>query len=259
METDRNVSEYMAKRNKLACNASRVLASQTLIVAVFFYAYYELQNWESRSVSLGTARFTVKCILVLLSALVAIAGCLLTAKVSDIVLSIPDSIGLRQSREIVKYAYEKAKDVLTFKITISVVMLTAGIVSVLLYMTLVGYGENGTLIGRAILFLFLSVSILIFLPSFDRIVTYRLMLGSGTGMMSGKIAAGANAYNISDNDTGMYLRVLGYTISILLPSSIALYLMWRYFGSNRSQAFIIFPVALMILCAICALCRKNSI
>lgn len=230
METDRNVADYMQIRNLLSLNAARVLAAQLLLIAVFFCAYLFLQNTDRFAVSLHNMRIVVKSTLIIISLMIALCSTIVMNHARKLFKTIPDDIGIRQSREIVEEAYSVARGALTFKMTLAGLILAIGIFASLILATVIANGEAGTYFSKALFFVTLACAALLFIPSFDRMNVYKTMLGM--------------KHNIIPDKTIVFSGTLA---GILMPLSVAVYLFWRYFGANRTIAWIVFPAAVIVL------------
>jgi len=246
METDRNVSEYMQKRNICATNIARILSAQLLIVAVFLCAYVYLQNEAGYNYDLSAKRLIVKGMLVILSMLIALAGVIVMRGFTDFAKRLPDDIGLRQSHEILDYAYSVAKDALVFRMTLGGVMLTAGCLASLLALTIFRDSDNIGIIAKIILFVSLAIAVLLFVPSFDRMKVYRHMLASDIRQSTLSSVPGKAAY---------YTGVIFF---ITMPVTVCTNLLWRYFGNNRTIAWIVYPAAGLLFVAVAALINSPA-
>lgn len=229
METDRNVADYMQIRHLLSLNAARILAAQLLLVAVFFCGYLFLQNTDRFPVSLHNMRIVVKSILVIISLMIALCSTIVMNHARKLFRTIPDDIGLRQSREIVEEAYSVAQGALTFKMTLAGFILATGITASLILLTVLDASEAGVYFSAALFFISLAAFSLLFIPSFDRKNVYKMMLGQ--------------KHNIIPDRRIIFCGTLA---GILMPFSVAVYLFWRYFGNNRTIAWIVFPAAVII-------------
>ena len=256
MEIDRNVADYMQQRNLISLNTARLIAAQLLLVAVFFCAYLFLQNTAHFNVSLHNMRIIVKGTVVIISLAIALCAVLVARRAGRLYKVYPDDIALRQSRNVVDEAYRIAKDALTFKMLLSGVLFTAGIFASLMAGSIIGNNESGIYVSKALFFAVLAISILLFWPSCDRMNVYKLMLGEKHAIaMEGSLNGASNGtLNGASNSTLNKMSALGGMLEfcrilagILTPLTTAVYIFWRYFGDNRSIAWIVFPAAFIIL------------
>lgn len=229
METDRNVAEYMQIRNLLSRNWARILAAQLLLVAVFFCGYLFLQNTDRFTISLHNSRILVKSTLIIISLLIALCATMVMNHARKLFRTIPDEIGIRSSREIISEAYGVAKGALGYNMTLAGLIAAGGIFASLMLYVVLGGSESAIYFSRALFLAFMAAAVLVFLPSFDRMQVYRMML--------------------SEKSTGFASKSIifeGTLAGIMMPLSVAVYLFWRYFGNNRAIAWITFPAALLV-------------
>ena len=236
METDRNVSEYMQRKNVQSTNLARLIAAQLLITAVFFLAYLFLQNTRRFGADLEISRVIVKGVLIILSLLLSLVGIIVSYKSSGLHKYMPDTIGIRQSHDIIDAAYDVAKPALIFRMTFALVLFMLGGALALVTVSIMGAGENSTYIGKAIFFVFLAGCALMFVPAFDRMNVYKMLLNEKHDIMP--------RYSFA---------ATGIAFSILMPASFCAYYLWRFFGNDRSIAWIVFPIAVIILGAVIVL------
>lgn len=241
MELDHKVSDYMNKRNVFAANIARIIASQFLVVAVFFCACIILKNTDGFKYNLDKIIIVVKAILVIFSLLIALAGVFVIHRFGKMPELLPDSIGLRQSHDILEYAYDSSGDALKFKMTMAGVMLTGGVAGALIIKTICGLSDNGTFGAKILFFSALAVSAILFIPSFDRTMVYKKMMDNSI-----RYAA--------DNQTSMNNRkAMWILFVVIMPLTVCTYLWWRYLSSNGSIAFIVYPIVIMLAGTIAAL------
>ena len=237
METDRRLSEYMQDKNVRAYRASRVIAFQFLILAVFFCAYMLLQNSSHMNVSLGTLRRIVLTVVGVLELYTTIWGTAVaiseTAGDSSFDSAV-DEAGIRQSREVVSFAYENAKGALIYKITLAIAVCLAGFLSLIIAITVTNGAEAGTLTGKVILWMAMAAASLIFWPSYDRLKVYKAIL-------SGEVLRKSST------------KAQSVLLSLMGPLTIYIYLLWIYFGNKRTIAWIVFAVAGLLYLAVLAL------
>lgn len=221
MELDRNVSEYMQRKNMLAVKAASMLSAQLLLVAVYFCAL-NITKTE-------TGFLTLRIVLAVLSSLLVAIGIIVSFRYRNVYDTLPDDIGLRQSLEVIRYAYDIAKPALTFNMTIAGIVTALGILVPLVIMSAMP-GSGGVTIAKAVFFLFMAAAVFVLTPSFSRMFTYEQML-------SRHIAA-------SSIDTRKSILLKGILLSILIPVSVCIYLQWKYFGSAKNEiAWIVFCLA----------------
>ena len=236
----------MNKRNIFVTNVARIIASQFLVIAVFFCACMILKNADRFEFDLDKIQIIVKMCLIILSLLVATAGIILMQRIGEIAGLIPDSIGLRQSREILGYAYDSAGDALKFKMTVSGVILTGGMVCALIIMSVCGLSENGTLAAKIVFFVMLAIATIVFLPSFDRMLVYKKLI-------DGSVKRSEIKPGIAKK-----IRIMGAVAFIAIPLSTCIYLLWKYFGNNGSIAFVVYAIILMLFGTAAALMSYND-
>ena len=236
MDLDRNVSDYMQRRNILATKVAGIISAEMLLMAVFFCAYLLLKNGVDGAMNLGTLRILIKAGVVILSLVIALCGIIVMNRFRHMFDELPDDIGLRQSHEVVEYAFSIARPALIFKMTMALVIAAAGIALSLILSILIDDFNAGIYLPKCLLFLLMAVAIFLFIPSFDRLLTYREML-SKYGILK------------SDISRRSFL-VCGMGFFIFLSASMCIYILWRYFGPDSTIAWIVFYLAGLLFGAI---------
>lgn len=199
----------MQSRNVLAIRIAGTIAMQFITVAQFLL-------------------FKSVPALVLLSILVTVLGVIFTLKCRISRDNIPDSISLRSAREVLEYAYEYAKPALIFNMTVSMLVLSIGILIALFT-------------SSVVFFVALSVFAWLFIPSFDRLSCYKQML--------------SNHVSVSES-LDKKLLVL---FCALMPLTSCIYLIWKYTFSYKPEiAWIVFCLALVIYGAVWVLFANEN-
>ncbi len=231
---DERIVKYMKERNDYARTVACVIAVQLFALAVYFCMYALIAGGVFISLTLDTG----KVIMIVISSAIAAALCVLNIltviRGKKVYITRPDSIALRDGREVVEIAYKTARPVLIYKITLCLVLLT---VSGLVYIMLLTFMEArilAGLYGRIFCCLAGAAAVLIGYPCIDRIACYRALLGESHEL----------SYDIRPN------KVLGYMISVTVPVSICVWYVMRYFGDYSHIAWIVFPLVALFALAV---------
>lgn len=234
MQPDERIVNYMKERNGFARAVACTVAVQLFALAVYFCLYAVISTDAFYSLSQKTG----KVIMIVLAAVIAVGLCvvnvLMVIKGKKVYITRPDCIAVRDAKETVEIAYRTARAVLIYKITYSMVLLTAvGIVYIMLEIFMDNKDLAG-LYGRIICCIISAAAVLIAYPCIDRIACYRALLGETHDLV----------YDIRPD------TVLMYVLSVATPLCIYLWYVLRYYTDHADTAWIVFPVTLLFALAI---------
>ena len=234
MQPDERIVNYMKERNGFARAVACTVAVQLFALAVYFCLYTVISTDAFYSLSQKTG----KVILIVLAAVIAVGLCvvnvLMVIKGKKVYITRPDSIAVRDAKETVEIAYRTARAVLIYKITYSMVLLTAGGIVYIMLEIFMDNKDLAGLYGRIICCIISAAAVLIAYPCIDRIACYRALLGETHDLV----------YDIRPD------TVLMYVLSVATPLCIYLWYVLRYYTDHADTAWIVFPVTLLFALAI---------
>ena len=234
MQPDERIVNYMKERNGFARAVACTVAVQLFALAVYFCLYTVISTDAFYSLSQKTG----KVIMIVLAAVIAVGLCvvnvLMVIKGKKVYITRPDSIAVRDAKETVEIAYRTARAVLIYKITYSMVLLTAGGIVYIMLEIFMDNKDLAGLYGRIICCIISAAAVLIAYPCIDRIACYRALLGETHDLVYDKRP-----------DT-----VLMYVLSVATPLCIYLWYVLRYYTDHADTAWIVFPVTLLFALAI---------
>ena len=234
LQPDERIVNYMKERNGFARAVACTVAVQLFALAVYFCLYTVISTDAFYSLSQKTG----KVILIVLAAVIAVGLCvvnvLMVIKGKKVYITRPDSIAVRDAKETVEIAYRTARAVLIYKITYSMVLLTAGGIVYIMLEIFMDNKDLAGLYGRIICCIISAAAVLIAYPCIDRIACYRALLGETHDLV----------YDIRPD------TVLMYVLSVATPLCIYLWYVLRYYTDHADTAWIVFPVTLLFALAI---------
>lgn len=235
MELDSTLVQYMKKKAECAKLVACALSVQCFVLAVFFCAYGLLQGYFVYSDSIDIARKTVIIMALVIAFVLCVMNTYISVKCSKTEKIKPDSVGVRQSYDVVKAAYDLARPLLVYKITVSLlIMVMSGLVYILLVIFLDRSMMSGVY-GRIAVAICLAIAIYLALPCFDRILVYKEFIGENHGSPEALVR----------------WSVFRHVLSFALPLSISSWYILRFYTDSSDIAWIVFPmVALFGLAAV---------
>ena len=220
----------------LAAKVAGILSAQLLLVAVFFCAM--------NIVKTENGFLIIKVLLIIMSALLMTIGAVISVRYRNTYNYLPDDIGLRQSEDIIKYAYDIAIPALDYNMLISGIIGAAGVLTALIIVSIMPE-DSGMWISRSVFCLFLAAAVFVLVPSLWRKQTYEQMRSRHIGR------------NAVKNDKKLMIQ--GVLLSFLVPGSTCIYLLWRYFGRGHNEtAWIVFCLSGIIYGAVDMLVIGNE-
>ena len=242
MNDDRIVN-YMKIRGDHAKTVACAVAVQLFVLAVYFCLYALIAGQVFLSLSEGAGKGILIALSIALAAGIIFINCLTIIHGKKVDITKPDDLAMRDGEEVVRIAYSTARPVLIYKITYSLVMLT---VSGLVYIILLSFMEDQVLAGlygRIICCIAGAAALLIAYPCIDRIVCYRALLGENHHLH----------YDTKTYTSGKYIAAFA------IPASICAWYILRYFGTNQSIAWVVFPFVALFAFAIAFLIRIKNV
>lgn len=224
---DDRIVRYMKERNEFARTVASVIAVQLFALAVYFCMYALVAGKAVYSGSERTGRIVVISISAAIAVVICVVNILTVIRSDKVYISRPDSTSIRDMSEAVRFAYGTARPVLILKITYSLIIMTC---SGLVYIMLLTFMEDQALAGmygRIVCCLATAGAVVIAYPCIDRIGCYRALLGQTHYLY----------YDIKPN------KAIRYVLAVVLPASLCLWYLLRYYSPKDSVAWIVFPAA----------------
>ena len=239
MELDERIVNYMKVRNEYAKMAAHVAASLLFMLASFLcmHALYVGQVFYSKS--LDAVEMAIFIIAVILSACICIVNILTCKKARRVYIKYPDSIAIRNSSDVVREAYYIARPVLIQKITLwTVILFTTGLVYIML-MIFLEDPVMAQIYGKIIVCLGAGVFVSSVVPCIDRLYCYRMLLGE-VFVRS----------DFTDEKSIKKRQAVGYVLSVVVPVTVCVWYLIRYYGVKRELAWVAFPFTALFTFAV---------
>ncbi len=228
----------MKARHEQARTVACVIAVQLFGLAIYFCLYALIAGGVFYSLSEKPGRVVIIVTACILAVLIIILNMLTVIKYNKVYITRPDSIALRDGADVVREAYNTARPVLIYKITCSLVIMTAaGLVNIML-LTFMEDQTLAVVYGRIVCCVLAALAIIIAYPCIDRISCYRALLNETHDLH----------YDIKPN------KALMNIVSFAVPFSICLWYCLRYYGPKPDIAWITFPITALFALAITFLC-----
>lgn len=240
---DERIINYMKIRGDHAKTVACAAAVQLFVLAVYFCLYALIAGQVFLSLSEDGGKVILIALSIALAAGLIVINWLTVIHGRRVDITRPDSLAMRGGEEVVRIAYTTARPVLIYKITYCLVLLT---LSGAVYIMLMSFMEDqilAGLYGRILCCIAGAAAVLIAYPCIDRIACYRALLGESHYLYyDAEPPAGAK-----------------YVAAITIPATICAWYVMRYFGTNQSIAWIVFPVVALFALAIAFLIRIKSV
>lgn len=224
---DDRIVRYMKERNEFARTVASVIAVQLFALAVYFCMYALVAGKAVYSGSERTGRIVVISISAAIAVVICVVNILTVIRSDKVYISRPDSTSIRDMSEAVRLAYGTARPVLILKITYSLIIMTCSGVVYIMLLTFMEDQALAGMYGRIVCCLAVAGAVVIAYPCIDRIGCYRALLGQTHYLY----------YDIKPN------KAIRYVLAVVLPASLCLWYLLRYYSPKDSVAWIVFPAA----------------
>ena len=231
---DDRIVRYMKERDEFARTVASVVAVQLFALAVYFCMYALVAGKAVYSGSERTGRIVVISISAAVAVILCVVNILTVIRSEKVYISRPDSTSIRDMFEAVRLAYSTARPVLILKITYGLIMMTCSGVVYIMLLTLMEDQALAGMYGRIVCCLAVAAAVLIAYPCIDRIGCYRALLGESHYLY----------YDIKP------AKAIRYVLSVVVPASLCLWYILRYYSPKDGVAWMVFPVAALFSLAV---------
>ena len=233
MNDDRIVN-YMKVRHDHARTVACVIAVQLFVLAVYFCLYALIAGNVFLSLSEGEGKVILISLAIALALGLCYINCMAVIHAKKVNITRPDSMAIRDGKEVVRIAYSTARPVLIYKITYGLILMTFGGIVYIMLLSLMEDQILAGLYGRIICCIASAAAVLIAYPCIDRIACYRALLSETHELFF-------------EEEDGAVRR---FTAAFSVPLAICVWYIMRYFSTKQNIAWIVFPVTALFALAI---------
>ena len=234
MQADERIVNYMRARADYAKTVACAIAVQLFALAVYFCLYALIFSNLFYSLSENTGKIIMICIAIVIAVGLCVLNVFTVIRYQKVDINRPDVIAMRDGNEIVRIAYTTARPVLIYRITYSMVICGVG---GLVYITLLIFMNDTSLAGlygRIACCILSAAAVLLAYPCIDRIACYRALLSETHELVTHERSG----------------RMTMFTAAVVIPPTVCLWYILRYYGPRADIAWIVFPLVALFSMAI---------
>ena len=210
------------------------MAAQLFALAVYFCVYALILGGVFYSLTQKTGTVLTVTVCAALAIGLCIVNIMTVIRSKSVYINRPDSIAIRDGREVVDLAYSTARPVLIYKITCSLVIVAVSVMVHIMFSVIMEDQILARLYGLSVICVATGVAVITAYPCIDRIACYRALRGETHDL----------AYDVKPD------TVFKYILAVSVPVSICVWYSLRCYGSSPAIAWIVFPItALFVLAA----------